>query len=171
MKKTDDMLWQAEYRHSDYMEDFLKDVTRGKTVLNLFSGKSLFGNIRVDNDPSLKEPTIHDDVFELLHGGYFKPNQFDFVYADGIYGVGQNNVYNPKSGIITKTAKKLGIEPLGSLAFLWQKWAFEIARIGLITRRDRTNINLPSVYTEYYVVWDSRPSIQLLRFDWKRHPI
>jgi hypothetical protein len=171
MKKSDDDMWQSQYRHSDYMEDFLKDITRGKKVLNLFSGKSLFGDIRLDHDTSLQEPTAYVDVFKTLRDKRFKDNSIPFVYADGIYGAKENNIYNPRSKAIQTKGKSLGLEKPGSLAFLWQKWAYDIADVCLITRRDRTNVNLPSLFTEYYVVWDSRPSLQLLRFDWKRHPV
>lgn len=154
------------------MNDFLEDMFRGHTVLNLCSGKSLIGNIRVDNDTSLNEPTMYADMFKILQEGYFKDNMFDFVYADPLFGSNGTNFYNPRSGYIVEKAKELGYtENFGRLAFDWQKLAYKIAKIALVTRRDRTNINLDSNYTEYFVVWDSRPSVQLLRFDWKRHPI
>lgn len=169
MARLDSRMWIEQYRHSDYMAQHLRDMTVGYTVLNLCSGKSDFGIVRIDIDKSLKEPTSYADMFHALKS--FRNNQFDFVYVDPPFERDGINFYNPRSKYIVEKAKELGYkDEFGRLVYDWQKQCFDIAKICLITKRDRSNVNLPALYTEYHKLWDSRPSTVDIRFDWKYHP-
>lgn len=166
--KADDQWWESKYKHSDFMVDLLEDLGRQHSFLNLCSGKSLLGNVRIDHDKSLKEPTAYADMFDALLT-FKKNNQhFDCIYIDPPYERDGVNFYNPRSAYIVKRAKELGYtDHFGQLAFDWQKWAWSLCDVCLITERDRSNVNLDALYTQYYKVWDSRPSTVDVRIDWK----
>jgi len=167
-KKSDDQWWESKYKHSDFVEDLIEDLGRHNSFLNLCSGKSKNGNVRIDHDTTLKEPTSYCDMFEALLTFKKIGQKFGVVYVDPPFERDGVNFYNPRSDYIVRRAKELGYtEHYGRLAMDWQKWAFEISELCLITRRDRSNVNLDALFTQYYKVWDSRPSTVDLRIDWK----
>lgn len=167
-KKADDQYWESKYKHSDYMIDLLEDLGRGRTFLNLCSGRSLLGNVRIDHDTSLKEPTAYADMFDALLTFRKNGQKFGVVHVDPPYERDGVNFYNPKSAYIVKRAKELGYKDhFGRLAYDWQHWAFDLCELCFVTERDRSNVNLDALYTQYYKIWDSRPSTVDVRIDWK----
>ncbi len=135
-------IWHPDYLHTDYLEFWLKDFTRNGSTLNVCCGFSEIGDVRVDIS-SESTRTMEGDLFKLSE--LFRPNQFDYVYIDP-----------PFEKYVT-----------GPDRFKWQFDAFKIARKALITRRTKVNVNMPSKYHEYIIAEDSRPSITLLRIDYK----
>lgn len=187
---------QANWMHGNMVEDFLHDVTAGHSVANFGCGSSMLGYPRIDIDPDTTR-TMDGDVFDALD--FFRPNQFEYVFADLPF-----DMLNSNSTLIRQYAIKFGLVPEiqfndrifrmiqekqqqlrklekeiddlnfqyrhrmgGQLAQKWQFDLFKLAKKGLITRRNLININLPSRYHEYYVIEDHRPSMTLLRIDWK----
>lgn len=134
---------RPEWIHTDYFEYWLKDFIRDGTCLNMCSGQSMIGDVRVDIDPNSNR-TIDGNLFNSLE--MFNENQFDYVYCDPdfkVYTTGENRMQ-------------------------WQFDLFKIARIALITRRPKVAINMPSIYHEYVIAEDSRTSLSLIRIDWKK---
>ena len=135
-------IYNVKWMHTDYLEYWLRDFTIRGSCLNVCSGMSMIGQVRVDIDPDTNR-TMNGDLFKLLE--YFSANQFDFVYIDPpfpFYTAGENR-------------------------FQWQFDAFKICKKALITRRPKVSINLPSKYHDYIVAEDVRPSLTLLRIDYK----
>lgn len=152
-------LLNAKWIHSDYVEYFLRDFARGYKVLNMCCGSSMVGDIRSDIDPNTNRNT-NINLFDVLQ--FFQPGQVEGVICDAPY-----KAFNPNSRIIKQAAKERHITPPGSLANQWQFDLFKICSKWMITRRPMMNINLPSRYHEYFIIEDSRPSLQLLRIDYK----
>lgn len=137
-------IYNPHWMHTDYLEYWLRDFTIRGSTLNVCSGMSMIGNVRLDIDPETNR-TMDGDMFKLLD--YFKPNQFKYVYIDPpfpVYTSGENR-------------------------FRWQFDAFKIVEPGgaLITRRPKVSVNLPSKYHDYIIAEDSRPSFTILRIDYK----
>jgi hypothetical protein len=139
-------VFYIEWIHSDYLEYWLRDFTADGSLLHVCSGESTLGYPRVDINPDSNR-TMHGDLFDLL--SIFKENQFDYVYCDPPFPY-----YNDPR--ILKSNRNA-----------WQFDLLKIAKKALITRRPRTAINLPSKYHDYVILEDSRPSISILRVDYK----
>ena len=131
-----------EWIHSDYLEYWLKLFCSDGSLLNVCSGSSQIGDVLADIDPETNR-TTHADLFKILD--YFKPNSFDYVYCDPPF-----NIYTS-----------------GDNRFRWQYELFSLCRIALITRRPKVNVNMPSRKHQYVICEDSRPSLSLLRIDYK----
>lgn len=180
------LIHRPEYMHTDYFEYWLRDFTSDGSVLNHACGMSTIGDVRVDMDPKTNR-TMEGNLLDI--GKDFRENSFDYVYVDPIYDM----FYNPSSIIfkpdimanpqaqlqimklkqqikeLENQVEKLNVQqnPLGNLAYKWQFDAFKIARKALITRRPKININMPSRWHEWLITEDSRPSINLVRIDYK----
>jgi hypothetical protein len=138
-------IFHPDYLHTDYLEYWLRDFIRGRSCLNVCCGWSDIGDVRVDNSPDSNR-TMDGDVFNMLApGGPFRENQYDIVYCD------------PPFRLFTA----------GDNRFRWQFDLMKIAKYALITRRTKVAVNMPSRYHEYIIAEDSRPSITLLRIDYK----
>lgn len=135
-------IYNVNWMHQDYVEYWIRDFTINGSTLNVCCGMSMIGQVRVDIDPESNR-TMHGDLFHLLD--YFRPNQFKYVYVD------------PPFGVYTS----------GDNRFQWQYDAFKIAEKALITRRPKVTVNLPSKYHDYIIAEDTRPSLTLLRIDYK----
>lgn len=135
-------IYNAKWMHTDYLEYWLRDFTIKGSTLNVCSGMSMIGQVRVDIDPETNR-TMHGNLFHLLD--HFHANQFKYVYIDPPF-----NVYTS-----------------GDNRMRWQQDAFKIAEVALITRRPKVSVNLPSKYHDYIIAEDSRPSLSLLRIDYK----
>jgi len=138
------LVFHPTHAHTDYMQFWLKDFTRGASVLNLCCGTSDLGDVRVDNDPRMNI-TMTGDLFKVIYE--FKENSFDYVYIDPPF-----KFYNP--GAIDHP-------------YEWQFQAFKLCKKAMLTRRPRININMPSRWHEWKLFEDSRPSISLVRVDYK----
>jgi hypothetical protein len=135
----------ADHIHTDYHEYWLNNFTKDGRLLNVCSGTSLLGDVRLDVDPDSNR-TQPGDVFDLSE---FKDQEFDYVYCD------------PPFPFYTNTK---------ILQQYKNKWQFELWRLtkkALITRRPKVNINIPSKRHHWIVLEDWRPSISLLRVDWR----
>jgi len=130
--------------HSDYLEYWLEDFTKDGNLLNVCSGESMLGLVRVDIDPESNR-TMAGDLFKIQE--LFKKESFKYVYCDPIF-----SFYTS-----------------GDNRFGWQFELFKLVKFGgaLITRRPKTAINLPSKWHDYIIAEDSRPSLTLLRIDYK----
>lgn len=135
-------VFHPQYIHADYLEYWINDFTIDGSLLNQCSGQSMLGQVRGDIDPESNR-TIHADLFNLLDT--FKPNSFDYVYCD------------PPFPYYTS----------GDNRFRFQFDLFKLCRIALITRRPKVTVNLPSKWHDYVIAEDSRPSLSLLRIDYK----
>lgn len=135
-------IYNVAWMHTDYLEYWLRDFTIKGSTLNVCSGMSMIGQVRVDVDPESNR-TMHGDMFNLLD--IFHENQFDYVYIDPPF-----NVYTS-----------------GDNRMQWQFDAFKICKKALITRRPKVTVNLPSKYHDYIIAEDSRPSLTILRIDYK----
>ncbi len=135
----------ADWIHTDYHEYWLDNFTKDGRTLNVCSGMSFVGDVRIDTNPTSNR-TMAGDMFDL---SMFKDQEFDYVYCDPDF-----NVYtNPN--ILKENRNK------------WQFELFRLAKKALITRRPKVNINLPSKWHHWVVLEDHRPSISLLRIDWR----
>ena len=139
-------VFYVEWIHSDYLEYWLRDFTADGSLLHVCSGDSMIGQVRVDNRVNTNR-TMDGDLFNLLD--IFKENQFDYVYCDPDF-----KYYN-------------SVKYLKKYKNSWQFDLFKLAKKALITRRPRTTINLPSRYHDYLICEDPRPSVTLLRIDYK----
>ena len=138
-------IFHPDYMHTDYFEYWLKDFVSNGSCLNVCCGYSDIGDPRVDISPDSNR-TMEGDLFRLLAPeGPFRANQFDYLFID------------PPFSFYTS----------GTNRFKWQFDAFKIARKALITRRTKVGVNMPSRYHEYHIAEDSRPSITLVRIDYK----
>lgn len=135
-------IFNANWKHSDFLEWWLKQYVSDGTCLNVCCGYSEVGDERIDVSPDSTR-TRSGDMFKLLE--QFKPDSFDYVYVD------------PRFEVYTS----------GMNRNLWQLDALKIARKQLITRRPRVNVNLPSSKHYYSVIEESSPALSLLRFDVK----
>lgn len=137
-------IFHATWIHSDYLEYWLEDFTNDGNLLNVCSGDSMLGLVRVDIDPETNR-TLAGDLFKIQE--LFKPESFDYVYCD------PNFLYYTS----------------GENRFRWQYELFKLVKHGgaLITRRPKVTVNLPSKYHDYVITEDSRPSLTLLRIDYK----
>lgn len=135
-------IYNVNWMHTDYLEYWLQQFTIQGSTLNVCSGMSMIGQVRVDKDPETNR-TMDGDLFHLLD--YFKPNQFDYVYVDPPF-----NVYTS-----------------GMNRIRWQFDAFKICKKALITRRPKVTANIPSKYHDYIIAEDTRPSLTILRVDYK----
>jgi len=136
-------LFHSQYVHTDYFEYWLEKFVKDGSCLNVCCGKSLIGNVRVDISKDSTR-THEGDLFKILKS--FKPNSFDYVYCDPLF-----KYYT--SGINR---------------FNWQFDLFSLCKIALITRRPKVTINMPSYRHEYLILEDTRPSLSLVRIDWKK---
>ncbi len=138
-------VFHADWIHTDYMEYFLNNYTKDGRTLNVCCGASELGDIRLDiSEESTR--TQYGNMFDL---SMFEDQEFDYVYCDPPFNVYTN----------TKILQEYR-----------NKWQFELWRItkkALITRRPKVNINLPSERHRYIILEDSRPSLSLLRVDWR----
>jgi len=137
-------MFHVTWIHSDYLEYWLEKFTIDGDVLNICCGQSMFGLVRADIDPESNR-TMYADLFKILQ--YFKPNSFKYVYCDApfeFFTSGENR-------------------------FRWQFDLFQLVKPGgaLITRRPRVSANIPSLRHEYVIAEDSRPSLTILRIDFK----
>ena len=135
-------VFHPQWMHSDYLEYWLSNFTIDGSLLNVCSGQSMLGQVRVDIDPESNR-TMHGDLFNIKK--LFKPNSFDYIYCDPpfrIYTAGDNR-------------------------FNWQFDLFSLCRIALITKRPKVTVNMPSVYHSYKIFEDSRPSLTVMRIDYK----
>ena len=141
-KQPKGKVFHPEHIHADYLEYYLKDFTSDGTLLNQCCGNSKVGDTRTDIDPSTNcNRTV--DLFKVLDT--FDKEEFDYVYCDPpfkFYTAGPNR-------------------------FRWQFDLFKLCRIALITRRPKVTVNMPSKYHDYVILEDSRPSISLVRVDWR----
>lgn len=137
-------IFHAQWVHSEYLEYFLDTFCKDGNVINVCSGESMFGLVRIDNNPESNR-TSDGDLFKILE--QFKPESFKYVYCDTDFKYFTS----------------------GENRFRWQFDLFRLVKPGgaLITRRPRVNVNLPSYHHEYIVAEDSRPSLTLLRIDYK----
>jgi hypothetical protein len=132
----------ATWIHPEGLEDFLLNLVKDGSCLNVCCGKSSIGTERIDIDPTSNR-TKYGDLFDLSD---YSDNSFDYVYCDPpfkIYTSGKNRFY-------------------------WQQDLLRIARKALITRRPKVNVNLDSVRHEWYIYEEYSPSLSLIRVDWKR---
>lgn len=137
-------VFHVTWIHADYLEYWLENFCSDGNVLNVCSGESMFGLVRVDTD-SESNRTMYADLFTILK--YFKAESFKYVYCDPpfeFYTSGENRMR-------------------------WQYDLFKLVKQGgaLITRRPKVNVNMPSKYHEYVIAEDSRTSLTLLRIDYK----
>ena len=135
-------VYHPEWIHTDYMEFWLNDFTNDGSLLNICSGQSMLGQVRVDNDPESNR-TMDGDLFNIQE--LFKPKSFDYVYCD------------PDFKFYTS----------GDNRNRWQFELFKLCRIALITRRPKVTINMPSKWHDYVILEDTRPSFSILRIDYK----
>jgi len=138
-KQPKGKIFHVQWIHADYLEYWLEDY-----VLNVCSGQSMFGMVRVDTDAESNR-TMYADLFTILQ--YFKPESFKYVYCDPpfrYYTAGDNR-------------------------FRWQFDLFKLVKPGgaLITRRPKVKANMPSKWHDYVIAEDSRPSFTVLRIDYK----
>jgi hypothetical protein len=139
----------TEWIHTDYLEYWLTDFAKSMncyTVLNVCCGDSKFGNVRLDIRSDTSR-TMEGDMFKLLD--YFPPNSFDLVYCDTDYK------YYTDPNILKQYKNS------------WQFDLMKIAKKILITKRPKVTINMPSKWHNYVIAEDSRPSLSLLRIDYK----
>jgi hypothetical protein len=135
----------ADWIHTDYHETWLNDFTKDGRLLNVCSGMSWVGDVRLDINPNSNR-TQPGDLFDLSE---FKDQEFDYVYCDPDFKIYTN------TKILKDNRNK------------WQFELFRLAKKALITRRPKVNINLPSKRHHWIVLEDWRPSISLLRIDWR----
>ena len=136
-------VFYIEWIHSDYLEYWLRDFTADGSLLHICCGDSGLGYPRADINPDSNR-TMYADLFKLLET--FKENQFDYVYIDPPF-----NAYTS-----------------GDNRFRWQFDALKICKKALITRRPKVSVNLPSIYHDYVICEDSRPSLTIIRIDFKK---
>lgn len=138
-------VYHADYMHTDYFEYWLNNFTKDGRTLNVCCGFSEVGEVRLDiSEDSAR--TQYGDAFDLT---MFKDQEFDYVYADPPF-----NWYT--SPPILKQYRNT-----------WQFELWRLAKKALITRRPKVNINLPSERHGYVILEDSRPSLSLVRVDWR----
>lgn len=135
-------IYHPEWMHTDYFEYWLRDFVKDGSCLNICCGYSEVGDVRVDISPDSTR-TMDGDLYNLL--ATFRPEQFDYVYIDP-----------PFEAYVT-----------GPNRFRWQFDAFKICKKALITRRTKVNVNMPSRFHEYFILEDDRPSLTLVRADYK----
>jgi len=137
-------IFHPTWIHSDYLEYWLEQFTADGNLLNVCSGQSMLGNVRVDIDPESNR-TMPGDVFKIKDE--FKANSQKYIYCDNEFRYFTS----------------------GENRFRWQFDLFSLIKPGgaLITRRPRVNVNLPSKWHDYVIAEDSRPSLSLLRIDYK----
>jgi hypothetical protein len=150
--------------HSDYLEFFESDLVAGEHCLNVCSGSSMVGDIRLDIDEKTNR-TRFGDLFEVYK--QFEPNSIPFVICDPPF-----NYYNPNSNIIKKKGNELigvmpGLDKPEQLAYLWQFQLMNIASKCLILRRNLIMANIPARFKEYRLIRDSRPGATILEVLWK----
>lgn len=134
-------VYHADYMHTDYFEYWLNNFTKDGRTLNVCCGYSEIGDVRLDvSEDSTR--TQYGDMFDLSE---FKDNEFDYVYCDPLF-----KFYTS-----------------GSNRFRWQFELFRLAKKALITRRPKVTANIPSTRHHYVILEDSRPSLSLLRIDYK----
>jgi len=163
--RTKGNLFKIEWIQPQYVEYFLNDlalIKDAKTILNLCSGSSLFGTVRIDTDGSLKQPTQYGEIFSYLKQIKTK---YDFVYIDPPF-----KFYNPHC---TEIAKHYPTKDHYGDPFEWQYEALRIANKALILRGNlqSVSINWPgylSKFQEYFLIKDSRPSSTILSVIWSK---
>lgn len=131
----------VEWIHSSYLESWLLKRIGNDTCLNVCSGESMVGNVRLDirEDSARTEP---GDLFDL----HYPEGSFDWVYCDppfNFYVTGDNR-------------------------FRWQLDLFKICKKGLITRRPKVSLRIPgNPRHEYFIAEDHRLNLTLIRIDYK----
>jgi len=134
-------VFHADYMHTDYFEYWLNNFTKDGRTLNVCCGFSKVGDVRLDIAKDSNR-TEYGDMFDL---GKFKDQEFDYVYCDPLF-----KFYNT-----------------GDNRMRWQFELFRLAKKALITRRPKVTINMPSTRHHYVILEDSRPSLSLVRVDWR----
>jgi len=86
--------------------------------------------------------TEYGDMFDLSQ---FRDQEFDYTYCD------------PPFEVYTS----------GKDRMRWQYELFRITKKAMLTRRPKVNINMPSKRHHWIVLEDSRPSLSLVRIDWR----
>jgi len=137
-------VYHPTHAHTDYMDYWLRNFMKDGSVLHLCCGTSNIGDVRVDLDPTMNT-TMVGDLFKVIWE--FREESFDYVYIDPPF-----DFYNPM-----KVAHP----------FEWQFRAFQLCKKALLTRRPRMSINMASRWHEWKVFEDSRPSVTLVRIDYK----
>ena len=155
---TKGKVFHCDWIHTDYMEYFLENFTKDGRTLNVCCGLSKLGDVRLDIEENITikvkgkdvvvptSRTQHGDAFDLSK---FLDQEFDYVYCDAPFK------WFTSKPILQKYRNK------------WQFELFRLAKVALITRRPKVNINLPSERHRYVILEDSRPSLSLLRVDWR----
>lgn len=138
-KKGD--VFHADMMHTDYFDYWLDNFTKDGRTLNVCCGTSKIGDVRLDIDAESAR-TEPGDMFDL---SMFKDQEFDYVYCDPLF-----KFYTS-----------------GDNRFRWQFELFRLAKKALITRRPKVNVNMPSTRHHWVVLEDSRPSLSLVRIDWR----
>jgi len=72
-------MYKQEYHDPEWLKDIVKKYLKSKS-LNLCCGKSQFGDIRVDSDPSVN-PDVVCDMWNLP----FKRAEFNSIYCDPVW--------------------------------------------------------------------------------------
>jgi hypothetical protein len=134
-------VFHADYIHTDYFEYWLNNFTKDGRTLNVCCGFSEVGDVRLDISQESSR-TEFGDLFDLSR---FQDQEFDYVYCDPLY-----KFYTT-----------------GSNRMRWQFELFRLAKKALITKRPKVNINMPSARHHYVILEDSRPSLSLVRVDWR----
>jgi len=156
---TKGKVFHCDWIHTDYLEYFLDNFTKDGSTLNVCCGTSLVGDVRLDNAESHtveikgKEkvvPTSRTQPGDLFDLSKFSDQEFDYVYCDPDF-----RYYTSKT--VLQEHKNH-----------WQFELFRLAKKALITRRPKVNINLPSERHRYIILEDWRPSLSLLRVDWRK---
>lgn len=139
--------------HQDYFEYWLENFVKDGTCLNVCCGLSNTGQVRVDIAKYVKldgkkiatSRTMEGDLFKIQE--YFHEESFDYVYCD------------PPFPIYTSGPNRMR----------WQFDLFKLVKPGgaLITRRPKVSVNMPSKWHEYIIAEDDRPSLTLVRIDYK----
>lgn len=140
--------------HTDYFDYWLDNFTKDGRTLNVCCGTSKIGDVRLDTAKTIPVkikneivliPTARTEYGDMFDLTMFRDNEFDYVYCDPLfkfYTSGENR-------------------------FRWQFELFRLSKKALITRRPKVTVNMPSTRHHYIILEDTRPSLSLVRIDWK----
>lgn len=147
-------IFHADMMHTDYFDYWLDNFTKDGRTLNVCCGTSDIGDVRLDiaktikiiiNGKEVSVPTARTQYGDMFDLSEFENQEFDYVYCDSLfkfYTSGKNRMR-------------------------WQFELFRLSKKALITRRPKVNINMPSTRHHYIILEDSRPSLNLVRIDWR----